>query len=482
MVSSAIGESTAAVMEEPMSPAGRLFHTRGLNCFVIAVIGLSKELDVELVKTGLQQSLVKHPRFSSLMEGDDGKGGRRRWVRTAVNVENHVVVPGIDPEMDSPDEFVEDYVSEMSRSSMDTSIPLWELHILNVKTRNANAIAIMKIHHSVGDGMSLMSLILACTRKTSDPDSLPSLPKPKKFVKVHGNRTLLRRILFSIWWGLVLLWNTLVDMIVFTLTVMFLKDTDTPVKGKPGVEFNPKRIVYEIFSLEDVKLVKNATNTTINDVLLGVTQAGVSQYLNRKYSDQDGQIADRITESNIPKNIRLTATVLVNIRPSAGIEDLADMMEKNSKVKWGNQIAYILIPLKISLPEDPLDYVRQAKSVIDVKKHSLDAIATYRLGKLLLDLFGIKVVAEVMHRIIMNTTLSFSNVVGPSEEISFYGHPLTFIAPTVCGHPHALTVHFQSYVDKMILVLNVDETVIPDPHQLCNDILESLQVIKQAVI
>lgn len=140
-------------------------------------------------------------------------------------------------------------------------------------------------------------------------------------------------------------------------------------------------------------------------------------------------------------------------------------MEGNTKVKWGNQIAYVLIPFNISIPKDPLDYVRQAKSVIDVKKHSLDAIATYSIGKFFLDFFGVKVIkiseflsnldvqkcdtfsffhyqkkkqlaAGLMYRVLLNTTMSFSNVVGPAEAISFYGNPLTFIAPTVCGHPH----------------------------------------------
>ncbi|CAM8962422.1 unnamed protein product [Rhodiola kirilowii] len=473
----------ATIAEEPMSPAGRLFHTRGFNCFVIAVIGLSKEadVDVDLIKIGLQQTLLKHPRFSSIVVGDDEKDGRRRWVRTTVNLENHVVVPSLDPDMDSPDEFVEDYISEMTRSSMDISIPLWELHILKVKTSNANAIGVFKIHHSIGDGSSLMSLILACTRKTSDPDALPTIPKAKHSTSVSGNRTGLWRILFFIWWGLVLLWNTWVQFVVFMLTILFLKDTDTPIKGRPGVECNRKRIVYKSFNLDDVKLVKNATNATINDVILGMTQAGLSRYLNRKYSDENVQSMEGRTENNLPKNIRLRANVLVNVRQSAGINDLANMMERNSKVKWGNQIAYVLIPLNISLQSDPLDHIRQAKSVIDVKKHSLEAIATYRVGKFLADVFSIKRAADVMNRILLNTTMSFSNVVGPTEEISFYGHPLTFMAPTVCGHPHALTVHFQSYVDKMMLVVNVDETVIPDPHLLCDDILKSLEVMKQAV-
>lgn len=35
-----------------------------------------------------------------------------------------------------------------------------------------------------------------------------------------------------------------------------------------------------------------------------------------------------------------------------------------------------------------------------------------------------------------NTTLVFSNVPGPMEEISFYGHPIAYIAPGVYGQPH----------------------------------------------
>lgn len=181
-------------------------------------------------------------------------------MRTKVNLENHIVIPDINPDMESPDEFVEDYISEMTQSSMDISIPLWELHFLNVKTSNATAVGVFKIHHSIGDGMSLMSLILACTRKTSDPTALPSTPKAKHSAKEYGNMTGFWRIMFKVWWGMVLVWNTLVHMTLFVSTILFLKDSDTPIKGKPGVQFSRKRVVFKTLSLDDLKLVKNATN------------------------------------------------------------------------------------------------------------------------------------------------------------------------------------------------------------------------------
>ncbi|PON98009.1 O-acyltransferase WSD1, C-terminal [Trema orientale] len=78
--------------------------------------------------------------------------------------------------------------------------------------------------------------------------------------------------------------------------------------------------------------------------------------------------------------------------------------------------------------------------------------------------------------------MAFSNVVGPLEEIGFYGEPMAFLAATTYGQPHELMVHFQSYVDKMSIVLSVDEATIPDPHQLCDDIAESLKLNKNAVL
>ncbi|GMI95277.1 hypothetical protein like AT3G49200 [Hibiscus trionum] len=78
--------------------------------------------------------------------------------------------------------------------------------------------------------------------------------------------------------------------------------------------------------------------------------------------------------------------------------------------------------------------------------------------------------------------MSISNVVGPMEEISFFCHPIAFIAPTVYGHPQALTIHFQSYIDKMSIVVAVDPNVIPDPHLLCDDFQESLKLFKDAIV
>ncbi|ONI25596.1 hypothetical protein PRUPE_2G310700 [Prunus persica] len=333
----------------------------------------------------------------------------------------------------------------------------------------------------MGDGASLMSLLLACTRKTSDPDALPTVPT-KTRADSSSNSSWFCWFIFAIWSGLTLIWNTLVDMMLFIATLVFLQDTKTPIKGAPGVELTAKRFVHRTVSLDHIKQVKNAMGMTINDVVFGVTQAGLSQYLIRRYGQNEKDEGSKQKRSNLPKNIRLRANVLSNLRPTVGIQALADMMARKSKARWGNRFGYILIPFTIALRDGPLDYVRQAKAVIDRKKHSLEAFCTYLIANVLIKIIGAKAAGAIAHRVISHSTLSFSNLVGPLEEISFYGHPITFMAPYVYGHPHALHMHFQSYVDKMTICLTIDPDVIPDPNKLLDDLEESLKLICDAVL
>ncbi|XP_050251517.1 wax ester synthase/diacylglycerol acyltransferase 5-like isoform X2 [Quercus robur] len=463
--------------EQPLSPAARLFHSPSFNCYIIAILGCNTKFKPDVIKSGLEQTLLKHPRFSSKLVADDGQ----RWTKTIVNLEDHVIVPDLDPNIDFADQFVEDYISDLTTKPMDLSKPLWELHLLNIKTSDAEAVGVFRIHHSMGDGASLISLLLACTRKTLDPEALPSVPENIQAGSTNSGG--FWWFLSAFWSVLRLIWNTLVDVLLFGVTIMFMKDTKTPIKGAPGVEHNIKKFVHRTISLDDIKLVKNALNMTVNDVVLGVTQAGLSRYLNRRYAGEaeiDG--GEKQRKSNLPKSIRLRATILVNQRPTVGIQALANMMEKGSKTRWGNLIGYILLPFTIALQDDPLDYVRTAKATIDRKKHSLESICTFSGGVLVLRTFGVKVAAALMHKVLSNTTMAFSSMVGPLEEISFYGHPLAYIAPSVYGHPHALTIHYQSYVNKMTIALAVDPNAIPDPHQLCDELEESLKLIHDAIV
>ncbi|KAI9073254.1 hypothetical protein K1719_044776 [Acacia pycnantha] len=343
---------------EAVSPGSRIFHAPGFEYYVIAVIGVKTRIDPQVVKQGLINTLLKHPRLNAtvfykclpLLKMEFAlvnrctvlqvKEGRKwRWNPTTVNIEDHVIVAETEPHLDFPeaDRFLEDYVSN-----------------------------------------------------------------------------------------------------------------------------------------------------TINDVLLGVTQGWSTRYLNRTYGAVEEYEKQRPNHSHKLSKLRLRATIMVNVRPSAGIQELADMMEEKSKARWGwgNCLGFVVVPLPIiSQDDDPLQYVGQAKAMIDRKKHSLESFCTFYCAKLVLNFLGIKVASAIIRRVFSNTTMAFSNVVGPMEEISCFGHPLAYIAPSTYGHPHlqALTIHFQSYYNKMTLSMAADPTVIPDVHLLCDDFQLSLKLIRDAV-
>lgn len=468
------------VEEEPVSPTGRLFREPRFSCYIVSVFGLGAPVDLAAVRAGLEATLARHPRFCSVQELDElEKGAKPKWVRTTVNPDDHIIVPNLDPTatLADPDKVLEDYVSSLSTLPMDHSRPLWELHVLDFPTAEAAAALALRVHHSLGDGVSLLSLLIACTRRAADPDALPALPPAGgRAGPVYSlpRPPLAAGTLALVMWVLsflVLAWHTVVDVVCFVATATSLVgDSRTLFKGEEGVEFRPKRFVNRTLSLDDVKYVKNVMNCTVNDVLLGVTSAALSRYYFRKSGESDR------------KNIKVRSTLLVNLRPTPGLHTLASMMEsgKDNGAKWGNQLGYMILPFHIAKHDDPLLYVQKATKVARRKKSSMESVFTYWSADMIVKILGIKAAASLCYGMFTHTTLSFSNMVGPSEQIVFYGHPIVYIAPSVYGHPHALTMHYQSYMNKIKLVLSVDEEQFSDSHELLDDFAESLRLIREA--
>ncbi|XP_010505562.2 PREDICTED: O-acyltransferase WSD1-like [Camelina sativa] len=464
-------ETTSAV--EPLSPISQLFVSPTLYCIIIFTLGFQTRCNPSSIVEGIKRTWIKFPRFSCKLEMK--KKGKAVWVPATYRVEDHVIVPDIDySNIENPDQFIEDYTSNLANTPMDISKPLWEFHILNIKTSNAESLCIGKLHHSLGDGMSLMSLLLAISRKTSNPEALPTTAATRKHVDSNDKDWWLVR---RFWFMIRVIFTTVVELFKYILTLCFMRDSLTPLTGKTRDKILSRKIIQRFISLDDVKMVKNTMEMKINDVLLGMTQAGLSRYLSRKYDE------DMVVEKKkLLEKIRLRGTVIVNLRETAKIEDLATMMAKGSKSRWGNFVGLVMFPIWVRSEDDPLEYIRRAKSTMDVKKLSLESLLCYQGIKLAMKMFGEKVVETLVRRIFDHTTLAFSNVVGPDEETSFFGHPMSYVTASALGGSQALIIHFVSYVDKIIINLAVDTTVIPDPHILCDDLVEALNVIKHAAL
>ncbi|KAE8706413.1 Detected protein of unknown function [Hibiscus syriacus] len=318
--------------EEPLSPMSRMFHEPQSTVYCIIILGFENPIDPNTFKVKWLDIVVRHTRFSNVQVADEKNGGEMKWVKTKVDIDEHVKVSMIDQDMASSDKFVEDYVANLSKTQMNTSIPMWDCHILNLKTSDAESTLVFRAHHSLGDGTSILSLILSCS------DTLPSSSAKKEPRSASAGW-------FPILSPLLLTWNTLVDVCTCAATTYLLKDTQTPLKApSSSVAFTPWRIT------------------------------DLSRYLNRKYGEaKSNNGGAREWENNLPNNIRLTATLFVNLRTSQQIYPLEEMVKRNSKGEWGNKIGFVLFSFKVGLKDNPLDYIKDAKARMDRKKTTLEA-------------------------------------------------------------------------------------------------------------
>ncbi|XP_047091696.1 wax ester synthase/diacylglycerol acyltransferase 11-like [Lolium rigidum] len=299
-------DSTAE--KEPVSPTARLMEP----VYIVVTIGLGSPLDLPVFTTHMASGLPRYSRFQSIQVTEDGN---LRWARVKVKMEDHIVVPTLDPVAvaANPDQSVEDYVASLFTLPMDRSRPLWEFHFLNFPTSEATSTAIIRVHHSLGDGMSLMTLLMSSASSAADPTRLPAMPKqPERTGAIYApRRPRSSGAMPFLGWVcsyFVLAWNTMVDVAAFIATMMFLRDPHTLFKRSDDTVFNPpRRFVHRSLSLDDVKFIKNAINCTVNDVLVGATSAALSRYYFRKSGNSN---SDKIRlRSVLPVNLRSTTSL-----------------------------------------------------------------------------------------------------------------------------------------------------------------------------
>ncbi|KAM0072955.1 putative O-acyltransferase, WSD1, O-acyltransferase WSD1 [Helianthus debilis subsp. tardiflorus] len=451
--------------DEPLSPAGRLFVQPATHQIINCTLGLEQPLSLDAAKHVVSNSLmIQHPRFSSLLVTDNN--GREYWRKTELNIDRHIILrPDPIGEADSDEAAINDYVADLTVSSpLSYDKPLWEIHLLP-----AHKCVVLRIHHALGDGISLMSLMLTITRKLDDPDQTPAI-EPLVSSKRKRNEI---GTLGEVMKVLKMIWFSLIYAIEFIMRGVWVNDRKTVVRGGEGVEMWPRKLVTARFRVEDMKTVKNGvSDATINDVLFGVISLGLSKYLGKRSPD------------SLQEGLQITGVALVNLRPSPGLQDIKELMKKNAAgTGWGNKIGIILLPVYYHRNgSDPLQYLKRAKTMLDRKKLSLEAVLSHQIGHFVMKFFGAKVASMLNYRVVCNTSFTISNVVGPREDIAIAGIPVTYMRTTSSALSHAITMHMLSYSGKADMQILVAKDLIPDPENLAKCFEDALLEMKEASV
>ena len=320
--------------------------------------------------------------------------------------------------------------------------PLWMAHVFQGYRGSGSAMHV-RIHHSIGDGLALMRLLLALADE-HDPDDVPLAEPPG----MHLGHDLVQRAERAVVEASRLAFHPVelartvrlgVDLVAWSGRL--LAPAMVPPSALLGRPSGVKRMTWdpEGLPLDAVKATAHADGATVNDLLLAALTGALHEYL----VERDAVVDDAVVY------------VPVNLRPPD--EPLPRML--------GNRIGLLPIRLPVGLP-DAASRLATLQERIAVLKGS----PAPRLSRLLLigTTLGTPRVERAIHRMNqLRSTGVVTNVPGPTEPLHLAG---ARIAGTVgwgglTGHLN-VSVAFVSLAGRIYSGIVTDEGITPDPERI----------------
>jgi diacylglycerol O-acyltransferase len=247
------------------------------------------------------------------------------------------------------------FVGDVCSRQLDRSKPLWEMHIVE-GLEHGRVAMVSKIHHSTIDGVSGAELLA----QLFDLEPAPALPElPEQMGGDDKMPSDLQLIALSLGARLAapvditrLAWRTGRSM----LKVRRIRRSTDEAKGAlplttPRTSLNAaitphRKMAFTTVSLDDVKEIKNALGTTVNDVILAICTGALRRYL----QEQD-ELPDE----------PLVATVPVSVHP-----DTANR-------RGSNKVSAMFVSLPCAT-DDPLERIEIIRSVTKGAKSEHNAL------------------------------------------------------------------------------------------------------------
>jgi diacylglycerol O-acyltransferase / wax synthase len=308
----------------------------------------------------IQQRIHHCPILSKKLLHTPGEWERPYWIEDPdFSVARHVFyhdlpAPGNEQQLHQ-------MVSRLMSSQIDMTMPLWECHIIeginDMDCVGKNSFAILtKVHHSCIDGNSANNVLTVLHDMETDgkPIAASAVAAPQS--KVPGKYEMMAKAFATnIWTG----WEQSVSVakhfpaFARIAADLYQGKIDSGAKlSVPPTRFNKtpstKRVFTSVdFNLDDIKIIKNAHGTTVNDVMVAIVAGGI-----RKYLLELGELPDESLGAMLPKNIRdqsnlndkqgnrvggLMTTIHTDI--ANPVERLKAVSESNTKAKAFSEMA-----------------------------------------------------------------------------------------------------------------------------------------------
>jgi WS/DGAT/MGAT family acyltransferase len=340
-------------------------------------------------------------------------------------------------------EQLEELVGDLMSDRLDRSRALWQIHVIEGLEGGRTGL-LARMHHALVDGIAAVDVSTVVLDPTPEPLEIES-PSPSKksggrvdtlarltAARMHVPRKLARdmasRALKLDPVGAARQMRSAAG-VVGELARVRPQAPDTRLNAAIG----PDRLfAMARAGLDDVKAVRRATGTTVNDVLLTAVALMLSEFLD-----------------DAPDNV--VALVPVSVRA------------ENERGELGNRISTVFVDLP--LRGEPLDRLARVSAAMNVVKGS----AQVRAGALMVGATGLAppLVSSLAVRAMSGPrmfNLVVSNVPGPQQTFYVAGVPLREVYPAVPLNPRnqALTVGILTYDGGVHFGLLADRDAISD--------------------
>jgi diacylglycerol O-acyltransferase len=353
---------------------------------------------------------------------------------------------------------LETYVSDLMSTPLDSSKPLWQMHLVE---HAAGSALVTRVHHAIADGIALVQVLLSLTDTTARPKRRRSADAHGPSLDAGAGSSLLRAggWLAQAGFGLVREPGQALRMAglgadaaaTLARVALLPPDPPTPLKGPLGVM---KRAAWsEPIPLAGVKAAGAHAGGTINDVLVATAAGALRRYVAGRGEDVDG--------------LDVRAAVPVNLRPL------------DQAHRLGNQFGLVFLALPLGV-EDPIARLAEVKSRMDELKSSLQPVVAFGaltaigvlpapLQPLPVQFFGSK------------ASLVLTNVPGPRERLYMAGEPLGRVMFWVPQSGRlGLGVSVLSYAGDVMVGVASDAGLVPDPDAIVAAFVAELEALTEA--
>lgn len=408
------------------------------NLMVINAVIITDRLDLETLRTTWQRRVFEGPdaaRFERLRCHITGRGLFRYWERDPdFDLARHIL-PARGENLHSL-EALQAYVGREADGKLPRDRPRWEIQVVEGFEDDATALLI-RVHHSIGDGMALISLMFALMDETWNREDGVA----RGSVHPSAGARILRAVMIPLAAPGILL-----RRLTWIADRTLLHGAD--LSGR-------KRVAWTApLDLDVIKRAKNHVGATVNDVLMASMTGALSGYLERR-----GETAPKRFRVSMPVNVR----------------------HPRKQLRLENHFA--AVPLELPAGTGPLPQrIQTVKARMDELKRSVTPIVVYGIQRALLAFIPKAVSRGLIDFLANKCTAVVTNVPGPPGDLLLEGRKVRSILFWVPQRARiGIGISILSFAGKVQVGVMADETLVPDPAELARAFEEEFEALRKLV-